>query len=109
MVPHWHPMSLNTGGVKLKTATFRISFYSALALMLVSAGQLGAQAPDGPQADAPAPAKRPASAPVSRTAANPQYLIVPAGTRIGVILENGISTSSAKPGAQRISDKEGLP
>lgn len=56
-----------------------------------------AQAPDGPQTDPPAPATQPAPPPAPR-ASSGQYITVPAGTRIGVTLENGISTASAKPG-----------
>jgi hypothetical protein len=58
-----------------------------------------AQVPDGPQADAPAPAM---PAPSPQTAPTPsktgEQIIVPTGTRIGVTLENGISTATAKPG-----------
>jgi len=56
-----------------------------------------AQQPPGPQVEAPPPvpaAQQPASAP--RT--NPEKIVVPAGTRVAVVLENGISTRSAKPG-----------
>jgi type IV secretion system protein VirB10 len=57
-----------------------------------------AQAPDGPQTDPPAPA--PASRPVkSAPPTTPgQTITVAEGTRIGVILENGISTATAKVG-----------
>jgi hypothetical protein len=57
-----------------------------------------AQAPDGPQPDPPTPATRTALAPAPRASSNGQTITVPAGTRIGVTLENGISTYSAKPG-----------
>jgi hypothetical protein len=57
---------------------------------------LHAQAPDGPQTDAPAPATTPA-APAAKPASG-QTILVPASTRIGVTLENGISTATAKPG-----------
>lgn len=68
-------------------------------LVIFSSGALAfAQAPDGPQNDAPAPATRPAPAPAPRAAGNGQTITVPAGTRLGVTLENGISTNSAKPG-----------
>lgn len=56
-----------------------------------------AQAPDGPQTDAPPPATKPAPAPQKRTGEG-GTITVPAGTRVGVVLENGISTGSAKPG-----------
>jgi type IV secretion system protein VirB10 len=54
-----------------------------------------AQAPEGPQPDPPAAPTQPAPAP---RPSNGQTITVPAGTRVGVILENGISTASAKPG-----------
>ncbi len=55
-----------------------------------------AQQPDGPQSDAPpAVPPKPVAAP-SPSSSEP--IIVPAGTRVGVVLQNGISTRSAKPG-----------
>jgi hypothetical protein len=56
-----------------------------------------AQAPEGPQSDAPAPATSPAS-PAAAPASSGQIITVPTGTRLGVVLENGISTATAKPG-----------
>ncbi|HVS90230.1 MAG TPA: hypothetical protein VHF01_18665 [Candidatus Acidoferrum sp.] len=56
-----------------------------------------AQEPPGPQVEAPPPvppARPSASAPRSL----PEKIIVPAGTRVAVVLENGISTRSAKAG-----------
>src|SRR5215475_6255384 len=62
---------------------------------LVIAGPANAaQQPDGPQVDAPAPV-----APKSSAAGAPgKKLLVPAGTRLAVVLENGISTRTAKAG-----------
>ena len=58
---------------------------------------LHAQAPDGPQADPPAgTVVTPKLTP--RPATTGQSIVVPAGTRFGVVLENGISTRGAKPG-----------
>jgi hypothetical protein len=62
------------------------------------AASVAAQVPDGPQSDAPPP-----SVPAEQAAPQPQtttgaHVIVPTGTRIGVVLENGISTATAKPG-----------
>jgi len=57
-----------------------------------------AQQPEGPQTSAPltvAPASKPAPAP---RAASYEKILIPAGTRLGVVLENGISTRSAKVG-----------
>lgn len=76
----------------------QVSHFSlALGLSLFFTGAAFAQAPDGPQTDPPTSATRPAPAPAPR-APSGQYITVPAGTRIGVTLENGISTASAKPG-----------
>jgi hypothetical protein len=57
-----------------------------------------AQAPDGPQPDPPAAAAQPAAKPAPLPARSGQTITVPTGTRLGVTLENGISTSTAKPG-----------
>jgi len=55
------------------------------------------QAPEGPQTEAPAPATtRVAAAPKAESTG--EHILVPSGTRIGVVLENGISTATAKPG-----------
>ncbi len=59
---------------------------------------IAAQVPEGPQSDAPPPAV-PAEQPAPRAQeATSAHVIVPTGTRIGVVLENGISTATAKPG-----------
>lgn len=69
----------------------------AAVLMLIFAGVSSAQAPQGPQTDAPAPAAKPDPA-APRPASTGEKILVPSGTRIGVILENGISTETSKPG-----------
>lgn len=56
-----------------------------------------AQEPPGPQAAAPAPVPLPQPAVAPKPAA-PELVRIPAGTRLAVVLENGISTRSAKPG-----------
>jgi hypothetical protein len=63
----------------------------------VICASLHAQAPDGPQSEAPPPATTPAPAAAAK-ASSGNFITVPTGTRIGVILENGISTATAKPG-----------
>ena len=73
-------------------------FTTSLLVVLSSGAHAFAQAPDGPLTDAPTPAVRPAPALVPRAAGNGQTITVPSGTRLGVTLENGISTNSAKPG-----------
>ena len=73
-------------------------FTTSLLVVLSCGTHSFAQAPDGPQTDPPAPAARPAPAPAPKAAGTDQIITVPAGTRLGVTLENGISTNSAKPG-----------
>ena len=55
---------------------------------------VAAQESQGPQTDAPPPVAPPAAPP--RNAG--RKMIVPSGTRLAVVLENGISTRSAKAG-----------
>ena len=57
-------------------------------------GLLVAQDSQGPQTDAPPPVARPAQP----ARALGQKITVPSGTRLAVVLENGISTRSAKAG-----------
>jgi len=71
---------------------------TSLLVMLSSGAHAFAQAPDGPQTDPPTAAARPAPAPAPKAGGTGQMITVPAGTRLGVTLENGISTNSAKPG-----------
>lgn len=72
--------------------TFRHALLS-ICTILAFAVVAEAQQPDGPQSDAPPPVARPAT---PREAG--RKLTVPAGTRLAVVLENGISTRSAKAG-----------
>ena len=72
-----------------------------LAVSTISAHYALAQQPDGPQASAPAPiapTPRPALERRSSLSSSNEKIVVPAGTRVAVVLENGISTRSAKPG-----------
>lgn len=74
--------------------TFARTFFCFMTFLLPAS--LLAQQPDGPQSDAPpAVAPKPVAAP---QAGSGEKVIVPAGTRVGVVLQNGISTRSAKPG-----------
>ena len=68
----------------------------AIAGALLAVPSSFAQQPDGPQTDAP-PAVAPARATEHRHEAG-EKIIVPAGTRMGVILESGLSTRTAKAG-----------
>jgi type IV secretion system protein VirB10 len=71
--------------------------YLCLITALLAVGaSCAAQQPDGPQSDAPPPiAPKPVAA---QSAGSGERITVPAGTRVGVVLQNGISTRSAKPG-----------
>jgi hypothetical protein len=57
---------------------------------------LAAQQPEGPQTAAPPPVA-PAPPPAPQ-AGSGERITIPAGTRVGVVLQNGISTRSAKAG-----------
>ena len=68
-----------------------------LLVSLTGGAHAFAQAPDGPQPDPPPAPARPAPAPAPRPSTG-QTITVPSGTRVAVVLENGISTGSAKLG-----------
>jgi hypothetical protein len=72
-------------------------FCRAATLSVGLAGMVLAQAPEGPQSDAPLPATTPVPA-AAKPASSGDTILVPTGTRIGVVLENGISTATAKAG-----------
>jgi hypothetical protein len=67
----------------------------AFASSVLPAAALFAQQPEGPQSDAP-PAVAPK--PAAPQTGSGEKITVPAGTRVGVVLQNGISTRSAKAG-----------
>ncbi|HEY1422655.1 MAG TPA: hypothetical protein VGF20_04320 [Candidatus Acidoferrum sp.] len=71
----------------------RMAILAALAIPVPGALAATPQA-EGPQTDAPPPVARPAEPP---RASGPR-ITVPSGTRLAVVLENGISTRSAKAG-----------
>jgi type IV secretion system protein VirB10 len=78
--------------------TFAERFSARVVLMIVAVSAIprfaAAQESQGPQADAPPPVARPAAPP----RAPGQKLTIPSGTRLAVVLENGISTRSARAG-----------
>jgi hypothetical protein len=79
-------------------ATFPRWLMVAVAGLSLYAANVAAQVSEGPQADAPPPAI-PAAEPAPKVqASSGAHVVVPTGTRIGVVLENGISTATAKPG-----------
>src|SRR6266403_3802598 len=72
------------------------SLFALRLLFFTSYGLAFAQQPEGPQTSAPppvAPEARPA-----RREGTSDKITVPDGTRVAVVLENGISTRSAKAG-----------
>jgi type IV secretion system protein VirB10 len=80
--------------MKIRPAVESLARTFFLFMIIVLPASLLAQQPDGPQSDAP-PAVAPKPAPQAGSA---EKVTVPAGTRVGVVLQNGISTRSAKPG-----------
>jgi hypothetical protein len=72
-----------------------VRFFLVLACGILPAAALFAQQPEGPQTDAP-PAVAPK--PAAPHTGSGDKITVPAGTRVGVVLQNGISTRSAKSG-----------
>ena len=69
--------------------SFRPSFL-LIPCLLVAGISLAAQQPEGPQTSAPPPvAPAPPTSPTQGARSN-EKILVPAGTRIGVVLENGI-------------------
>jgi hypothetical protein len=75
-----------------------LSFFALNLLILTSPGLAFAQQPEGPQTSAPPPVAPAARPTVERRAGTNDRVTVPAGTRVAVVLENGISTRSAKAG-----------
>jgi len=67
-----------------------------VAAFLLSAFAVAAQEPSGPQASPPPPVARPQVP--AQHAGSGEKITVPAGTRLAVVLENGLSTRSAKAG-----------
>src|SRR5207237_7965444 len=67
-----------------------------IASLLSAGASCKAQQPEGPQTAAPSLAA-PKPAPAQQIGPS-ERITVPAGTRVGVVLQNGISTHSAKPG-----------
>jgi hypothetical protein len=65
--------------------------------LLLGALPAFAQQPAGPQTSAPDPVAPPPPS-VATGSGSGERVTIPAGTRFGVVLENGISTRSAKPG-----------
>jgi hypothetical protein len=62
------------------------------------ANPAAAQEPSGPQTTPQPPAQAPAQPVYQAQPTSAKFLILPSGTRVAVVLENGISTRSAKPG-----------
>lgn len=80
----------------MKNARVVLFTFTILACCMSLDFPAAAQQADGPQPDAP-PAVAPDPKPAPKVSSG-ETIVVPAGTRVAVILENGISTGSAKPG-----------
>ncbi len=79
--------------------TRSLCFASATVLVICATSSIAsAQQPDGPQTSAPTPVARAVQPTAARSGGPAERISVPAGTRFAVVLENGISTRSAKPG-----------
>src|SRR5713101_4428108 len=72
-------------------------FLWLIAGLLATSMSCAAQQPEGPQSAAPPPVA-PAPPPAAPQAGSGERITVPAGTRVGVVLQNGISTRNAKAG-----------
>ena len=82
--------------MKLNRAVQEIARAFFLLSALILPIGLFAQQPDGPQATAPTPVA-PAPAPVPQAGPS-ERITIPAGTRVAVVLQNGVSTRNAKAG-----------
>ena len=79
--------------------THLLDFARTALIVAVAASFAWAQEPPGPQPSAPAPVAAPAvRSAAARSTGRGERIIVPAGPRFGGVLENGISTRSAKAG-----------
>jgi hypothetical protein len=66
--------------------------------LILSAPKIFAQQPDGPQTSPPPAVGPVARSSIPRHSGTTERITVPAGTRLAVVLENGISTRDAKAG-----------
>ena len=78
-----------------QSAPLKFAFFATCALIFVSIA--AAQQDPGPQTSAPTPEPRPHLIPAA-TPSGGKSILVPSGTRVAVVLENGISTRNAKVG-----------
>ncbi len=75
----------------------KVFYFFLMASLLAFPGHSSAQQQDGPQTSAPPPVAPPPPAAPARQAST-EKIRIPAGTRVAVVLENGISTRSARAG-----------
>lgn len=84
-----------------KSAVQRIVLFVTAAVLsgaFTLAPRAGAQQPDGPQTSPPPPVGQTARSTIASHPKSSERVVVPAGTRVAVVLENGISTRNAKAG-----------
>jgi hypothetical protein len=89
---------MNRNNVNRCFAIARFIAVAALAAAGILIPLTFAQQPDGPQTSAPDPVGPTARSTVPRRPGTTERVVVPAGTRVAVVLENGISTRNAKAG-----------
>ena len=77
------------------SASLKLALFATCALVFASVA--AAQQDPGPQTSAPTPEPRPKLIPAAAPS-NGKSILVPSGTRVAVVLENGISTRNAKVG-----------
>src|SRR5580692_161384 len=82
--------------IKYARATLAGATLAGAMVLLVP--KTSAQQPDGPQTSAPPAVGPVATSSVPRHSGTIERITVPAGTRLAVVLENGISTRDAKAG-----------
>jgi len=83
--------------MNLRSSATRMARTLVCLIPLALPMSLLAQQPEGPQSGAPSPVP-PAPKPAAPPSDTSERITVPSGTRIGVVLQNGISTRNAKPG-----------
>jgi len=76
----------------------RPMYFAVLLILFCSSASIHSQEPEGPQTSVPKPVVPESPVSHMRRATVDDTITVPAGTRMAVVLENGMSTRSAKPG-----------
>src|ERR1700692_797291 len=81
-----------------RIAIIKYAVVTLACALILSALKMFAQQPAGPQTSAPPAVGPVAKSSIPRHSGTTERITVPAGTRLAVVLENGISTRDAKAG-----------